>query len=91
MQLRMLARNCLECHNGSDKKGGLDLTRRERAGGWRERGRSCSRRKIPKPASVVHRIEAGEMPPKGETAISAAERAAVREWIKSGAKWAATR
>src|SRR5437899_661035 len=27
----LLARNCLECHNGSDKKGGLDLTRRERA------------------------------------------------------------
>jgi hypothetical protein len=27
----VLARNCLECHNGSDRKGGLDLTRREAA------------------------------------------------------------
>src|SRR5579872_823645 len=27
----VLARNCLECHNASDRKGGLDLTRRERS------------------------------------------------------------
>src|SRR6478672_6714137 len=27
----VIARNCLDCHNPSDRKGGLDLTRRERA------------------------------------------------------------
>jgi mono/diheme cytochrome c family protein len=83
----LLARNCLECHNGSDKKGGLDLTRRERALAGGESG-AALKAEDPDASLVVHRIEAGEMPPKGRT-LSAAERALVREWIKSGAKWAA--
>ena len=84
----VLARNCLECHNGSDKKGGLDLTGRERALAGGESG-AVLKPEEPDASLLVHRIEGGEMPPKGRKALSAAERALVREWIKSGAKWAA--
>jgi mono/diheme cytochrome c family protein len=84
----LLARNCLECHNGSDKKGGLDLTRRERALAGGDSG-AVFKPEEPDASLLVHRIEVGEMPPKGRRALSAAERALVREWIKSGGKWAA--
>ena len=60
----LLARNCLECHNGSDKKGGLDLTRRERALAGGESG-AALKAEDPDASLVVHRIETGEMPPKG--------------------------
>src|SRR5687767_3829100 len=84
----LLARNCLECHNGADKKGGLDLTRRESALAGGDSG-AALKPADPDASLVVHRIDAGEMPPKGRTALTAGERALLRVWIKSGAKWSA--
>ncbi|MBC7852323.1 MAG: PSD1 domain-containing protein [Pirellulaceae bacterium] len=83
----LLARNCLECHNGSDKKGGLDLTQRERALAGGDSG-AALKAKEPDASLLVLRIEAGEMPPKGRTPLSAEQRDLLRQWIASGAKWA---
>ncbi len=84
----VLARNCLECHNASDRKGGLDLTRRERALAGGESGKVL----IPGDADgseLVDRTESGEMPPDGRAKLSDAERSLIRQWVASGAKWAA--
>src|SRR5262245_9336579 len=82
----LLARNCLECHNPSDHKGGLDLTRRDQALKGGDSG------PVLKPGDPDHsplwrRAEAGEMPPKGGK-LSRDERALLRDWIAAGAKWA---
>lgn len=84
----VLARNCLECHNASDRKGGLDLTRRERALAGGDSG-AALKPGDPDGSPIVERIEAGEMPPKGRAKLSADERQLVRNWVKSGGKWAA--
>lgn len=82
----VLARNCLECHNGSDKKGGLDLTRRERALVGGESG-AALQVENPDASLLIRRIDAGEMPPEGRKALSAEDRALLRQWITAGAKW----
>ena len=84
----VLARNCLECHNASDRKGGLDLTRRENAliGGDSGKALSLDDREN---SLLLKRIDAGEMPPKGRGKLSADDRKLLREWIKDGAIWAA--
>ncbi len=83
----LLARNCLECHNTSDRKGGLDLTRREQALLGGDSG------KVLKPgdldSALLKRIDAAEMPPKGRDKLSADDRKLLRDWIKAGATWAA--
>lgn len=84
----VLARNCLECHNGSDKKGGLDLTRREPALAGGENGAGLVPGQ-PEKSLLLRRIADGEMPPEGRPPISAADRDVLHGWITSGAKWAA--
>ncbi len=83
----LLARNCLECHNSSDRKGGLDLTRREQALLGGDSG------KVLKPGDLdsvlLKRIDADEMPPKGRDKLSADDRKLLRDWVKVGAIWAA--
>ncbi len=82
----VLARNCLECHNASDRKGGLDLTRREKALIGGDSGQ------VLKPGDLdsllVKRIESGEMPPKGRDKLSDEDRKLLHDWIKDGANWA---
>jgi hypothetical protein len=83
----LLARNCLECHNGSDRKGGLDLTRREAALKGGDSGA------VLKPgdaggSELLTRVMDGEMPPKGRRPLAADETALLREWITGGAAWA---
>lgn len=83
----VLARHCLECHNASDHKGGLDLTRRDSA----LKGGDSGAVLIPGDVSkslMLHRVTEAEMPPKGRAALTADEIAVVREWIAAGAKWA---
>ncbi|HVC92802.1 MAG TPA: PSD1 and planctomycete cytochrome C domain-containing protein [Pirellulales bacterium] len=84
----LLARNCLECHNPSDHKGGLDLTRREQALAGGESGPSL-KPGDPADSLLVERVTAGEMPPKGRRKLSDAQRDLLRDWVKAGAKWAA--
>jgi mono/diheme cytochrome c family protein len=84
----LLARHCLECHNPAERKGGLDLTRREHALAGGDDG------PVLKPGDadgsrLLQRVEAGEMPPSGRTPLAADERELLRRWISDGAKWAA--
>ncbi len=77
----LLARRCLECHNASDNKGELDLTRSEGVLGK-------SARVVPgKPDESYfwERIASDEMPPKKP--LDAAEKAVLHEWIAAGAVW----
>jgi hypothetical protein len=83
----LLARNCLECHNGSDKKGGLDLTRRDAALAGGDSGKVLLPGE-PDKSPLLARLDASEMPPEGRSKLSDDERKLVREWIADGAKWA---
>lgn len=83
----LLARHCLECHSGTEPKGGLDLTRREQALAGGDSGPAL------KPGDaqgslLVRRIEDGEMPPAGRRRLSIELRAQFQDWIVAGAKWA---
>ncbi len=83
----VLARNCLECHNASDHKGGLDLTQRKPALAGGDSG-EVLKLGDPENRLLLKRIDAGEMPPKGRDKLSAADRKLLRDWIKDGAIWA---
>ena len=83
----LVARHCLECHNGSDKKGGLDLTRRAAAVAGGDSGAALVP-DDPDNSFLLKRIEAGEMPPKERTPLTDDARKLLREWIAAGAKWA---
>jgi len=83
----VLARNCLECHNASDHKGGLDLTRREKALAGGDSGPVLQAGE-PDKSPLLARLDANEMPPEGRAKLAAEERKLVREWITAGAKWA---
>jgi hypothetical protein len=82
----ILARNCLECHNGSDRKGGLDLTWREAALKGGDSGKVLVAGDV-KASTLLQRIDDGEMPPKERRPLSADDRKLLREWIAAGAKW----
>lgn len=80
----LLARRCLECHNASDKKGGLDLTTQA---GARRGGESGSALTAGDPAAspLWERVEAGDMPPKRP--LAADEKSLLERWIRGGGAW----
>jgi hypothetical protein len=82
----LLARHCLECHNPSERKGGLDLTRRERALAGGDSGKVLLPGN-PDQSALVRRIESGKMPPKGRVKLGKDERALLRHWVAAGAGW----
>lgn len=85
----LIAKRCLECHNGRDAKGGLNLTSRA---GLQAGGESGPALKAGDPdASVLmERVAAGEMPPAAggkPGKLPAAEIATLRQWVAAGATW----
>ena len=82
----LLAGRCLECHRGNEAKGKLDLSRHKSA---MEGGESGAAIVAGKPADSLlwQRIEADEMPPKHP--LPPDERAILKQWLASGAKWGA--
>src|SRR4051812_45387978 len=80
----ILARRCLDCHSGSDPKGKLDLSRRTSAMAGGESGEAIVAGK-PEESLLWEQVESGEMPPKAP--LSDVEKAALRDWISSGASW----
>ena len=85
----LLARHCLDCHNPTDKKGGLDLTRCR--GGRRRRRQRCrrSRRESRPRVCCSERIDSDEMPPEA-SAADREEKRLLHEWIAAGAAWGTT-
>ena len=59
----LLASHCLDCHSGAEAKGGLDLSRRERAIAGGESGPAYVPGSLDK-SLIWSRIESDEMPPK---------------------------
>lgn len=82
----ILTRHCLECHNAFDKKGGLDLSRRELALTGGETG-SAFVPGDPQNSLLFQRLTAGEMPPEGHTQPTAEDRHAIEIWLQAGARW----
>jgi hypothetical protein len=79
----LLASRCLDCHRGASAKGGLDLSRRDAVTG---KDGAVVPGKLNE-SSLWERVAADEMPPK--KGLPAAEKAVLKAWIESGAKWGA--
>ena len=80
----LLVRRCLDCHNGAEKKGMLDLSRVESATKGGESGAAI----VPNKAAeslLWQRVRDGEMPPKKPLPKEEVE--LLRRWIDGGAKW----
>ena len=60
---RIIVKNCLNCHNPSDRKGGLDLSQKE---GLSKGGKSGPVIAAGKPddSYLIERVREGSMPPK---------------------------
>ncbi len=83
----LLARRCLACHNSSERKGGLDLTSRERATAGGESGPSLVTPR-PQESLLWQRVQADEMPP--DNPLTPTEKSLLRDWIAAGAAWGET-
>ena len=59
----LLVQRCLDCHNATEKKGGLDLSRQASAMAGGDSGPVIMRGK-PEESLLWERISADEMPPK---------------------------
>src|SRR5215211_2592953 len=79
----VLAARCLDCHSGADPKGGLDLTRKDAVLG--AKGPVVAGKLDA--SELWKKVAADEMPPKKP--LAAEEKAVLKEWIASGAKWGA--
>ena len=80
----VLARHCLDCHNPSEKKSGLDLTSADAAKAGGESGAVISPGR-PDDSLLWKHISSDEMPPKKP--LPAAEKQLLRDWIAAGAAW----
>ena len=80
----LLLRRCLDCHNATDQKGGLDLTTATTAKAGGDSGPAIESGK-PDGSLLWSRIAADEMPPKHP--LPAAERKLLHDWIAAGAEW----
>src|SRR5436190_10975618 len=80
----LLARRCLNCHNQSEKKGGLDLGSAKGLEAGGDSGPVLVAGKLDESA-LWDRVSQNEMPPKKP--LPDEEKDLLREWITSGAKW----
>ena len=80
----LLSKHCLECHDASVRKGKLDLAHKTAALAWDD----GSLLKPGKHADSVlwQVVESNDMP-EDRDPLSAEEKALLKKWIDSGAKW----
>src|SRR4051794_36606947 len=83
----LLVEKCLTCHGPEKQKGGLRVDSRAALISGGERGAALVPGKPDESLIVRALAHDGElkMPPKAK--LSAAEIAAVRDWVKAGAAW----
>ena len=81
---RLLALRCLECHNDSDRKGGLDLSRFRTALAGGDSGKVLLAGSAEQ-SLLWQQVESEEMPP--DESLTVSEKALLKEWIAAGAKW----
>ncbi len=80
----LLAGRCLDCHSGSEPKGGLDLSTQTSASKGGESGPAVVAGKL-SDSQLWERVIAGDMPPKKP--LPESERQLLKVWIEAGAKW----
>ena len=80
----LLARHCLECHDGADPKGKLDLSESALAALGGESGVSFVAGD-PAASTLWQRVRDGEMPPKSK--LTDEDKSLLEQWIQQGAKW----
>lgn len=83
----ILLRSCIGCHNASDPKSDLDLTRHASLVRGGESGEVIVAGK-PEASYLFERLSDSSMPPPGKApALTQAEIALVKHWILQGAIW----
>ncbi len=85
----VIARRCLECHNGRDAKGGLNLASRDSILKGGESGEAIVVGQ-PEHSLLIERVANGEMPPEVHgkpQPLSAEELDGLKRWIADGAAW----
>ncbi len=88
----ILIRHCAACHNPGDHVGELNLLDPQAALRRGESGELAIAAGNAAKSTLVARIEAGEMPPKGKgQPVSSKDLAVLKQWIDDGAKWPAGR
>src|SRR5690606_1781038 len=75
----LIISHCAECHNSSDLSGDLDLTDPQSAGSVVVPGK-------PAESEMWRQVESDAMPHK-RTPLTPDEKALLKTWIDSGAKW----
>lgn len=81
----LLAKHCLECHDSSTRKGGLDLSRRDTALAGSKHGEVI----LPGNAAespLWESVDANDMP-DDRPPLSAREKKMLQQWIDEGATW----
>jgi mono/diheme cytochrome c family protein len=84
---QVFERHCLQCHNDTDKKGGLSLATAKVALAGGENGAIIEPGQ-PDSSPILDYIT-GDKPemPKGKPPLKAEQVEAIRQWIAAGAKW----
>jgi hypothetical protein len=82
----LLARRCLDCHSGTEPKGGLDLSQRKTTLAGGDKGEVLVPGKVEE-SLLWELVDKGKMPPKKP--LPAAEKEVLKAWIAGGAKWGA--
>ncbi len=80
----IFAGHCLECHNGTEREGKLNLSRAQTAMAGGESGVAIVPGR-PDKSYLWERIRQDEMPPKHP--LSDKEKNLLRQWIQEGATW----
>jgi mono/diheme cytochrome c family protein len=85
----ILAARCLECHNATDRSGGLDLTTRDGLTNGGDSGPAVEPGD-PDASELIRRVAEGEMPPRKQgrsRALPNSEVALLTAWVRDGAPW----
>jgi cytochrome c553 len=80
----LLAARCLSCHSTQEKKGDLDLSRRETAMAGGQSGKVIEPGNLDE-SLLWDKVSEDEMPPKKP--LTASEKEIIKRWLLSGAKW----
>ena len=80
----LLSSRCLSCHNATEKKGELDLSRKATTQAGGESGAAIKAGDFGK-SLLWQRIADDEMPPRQPLSVD--EKELVRQWIAAGAVW----
>jgi len=80
----ILAARCQRCHGTEKPKGGLDLTSAKSLSRGGESGPAVVPGKVGE-SLLVEMIRDGQMPPEGETELTAAEIDLINRWVAGGA------